>query len=277
MRIGCGKPTLLRGLGGSGDPYGCRAGPSESRAGRLRCCGWRPSHSGYDLRPRARWFRRRLVLERGRRPAEGGRTSRRGDRAVAERGDHRQHLGDPAADAEAVRRTVERVGEPVVLVGHPRRDGDHRTRRSSRGRPQRLPRRVLAPAGAVGDGPALGGAAADLDGAPRRRNAQGHRRSGAPPADAVRRRRRAPRLRQPASLLPQSISSVTAPSTAPDRGHPTTYIICEEDQALPPAAQEQLATAADHRARPPSSHQAMTSMPEALADTLGHVHVPAAA
>jgi hypothetical protein len=78
-------------------------------------------------------------------------------------------------------------------------------------------------------------------------------------------------------LLPQSISSVTAPSTAPDRGHPTTYIICEEDQALPPAAQEQMATAADHRDRLSSSHQAMTSMPEALADTLGHVHDQAAA
>ena len=78
-------------------------------------------------------------------------------------------------------------------------------------------------------------------------------------------------------LLPQSISSVSAASTAPDRGHPTTYIICEEDQALPPAAQEQMATAADHRDRLSSSHQAMTSMPEALADTLGHVHDQAAA
>jgi hypothetical protein len=76
-------------------------------------------------------------------------------------------------------------------------------------------------------------------------------------------------------LLPQSISSVTAPSTAPDRGHPTTYIICERDQAIPPAAQEQMAAAADHKRRLPSSHQAMTSMPDALADILGQVHVRA--
>ena len=76
-------------------------------------------------------------------------------------------------------------------------------------------------------------------------------------------------------LLPQSISSLNAPSTAPDRGHPTTYIICEKDQAFPPAAQEQMAAAADHTRRLPSSHQAMASMPDALADMLGQVPVPA--
>jgi hypothetical protein len=35
-------------------------------------------------------------------------------------------------------------------------------------------------------------------------------------------------------FLPQSIASATGASTAPDRRHPTTYIICEQDQALPP-------------------------------------------
>jgi hypothetical protein len=47
-------------------------------------------------------------------------------------------------------------------------------------------------------------------------------------------------------MMRQSIASVAAPSSAPDRGHPTTFIICEQDQALPPAAQEQTAAAADH-------------------------------
>jgi pimeloyl-ACP methyl ester carboxylesterase len=73
-------------------------------------------------------------------------------------------------------------------------------------------------------------------------------------------------------FLPQSIASATAPSTAPDRAHPTTYIICERDQAIPPAAQEQMAAAADHRHRLPSSHQPMTSMPDELADALGRFH-----
>jgi hypothetical protein len=36
-------------------------------------------------------------------------------------------------------------------------------------------------------------------------------------------------------FLPRSIlRAATAPSTAPDRAHPTTYIICERDQAIPP-------------------------------------------
>ncbi|HYF46156.1 MAG TPA: hypothetical protein VD926_08095, partial [Acidimicrobiales bacterium] len=55
--------------------------------------------------------------------------------------------------------------------------------------------------------------------------------------------------------------------------HPTTYIICEQDQALPPAVQEQMATVADHRHRLPSSHQAMASMPDELADVLSQVRV----
>jgi hypothetical protein len=33
-----------------------------------------------------------------------------------------------------------------------------------------------------------------------------------------------------------SVASATAASFAPDREHSTTYIICEHDQALPPAA-----------------------------------------
>jgi hypothetical protein len=74
-------------------------------------------------------------------------------------------------------------------------------------------------------------------------------------------------------LVPQSIAAATTPSTAPNRGHPTTYIICEHDQALPPAAQEQMATFADHVHRLPSSHQPMASMPDALADVLGQIRV----
>jgi hypothetical protein len=62
-----------------------------------------------------------------------------------------------------------------------------------------------------------------------------------------------------------------AASSAPDRGHPTTYIICEHDQAVPPAAQEQWAAGADKVERLPSSHQPMVSMPDRLVALLTRV------
>jgi len=73
-------------------------------------------------------------------------------------------------------------------------------------------------------------------------------------------------------MQPQSIASATMPSSAPDRGHPTTYIICENDQALPPAVQESLAAAAEHVERLASSHQPMMSMPDELAAILRRIH-----
>jgi hypothetical protein len=36
-------------------------------------------------------------------------------------------------------------------------------------------------------------------------------------------------------MVPQSIASATGASTAPQRAHPATYIICEQDQTNPPA------------------------------------------
>ena len=69
-------------------------------------------------------------------------------------------------------------------------------------------------------------------------------------------------------LVPQSLSSLGSPSTAPDRTHPTTYVICEEDRAIPPQAQEQMAAAADHVERLRCSHQPMVAMPERLAAVL---------
>jgi hypothetical protein len=73
------------------------------------------------------------------------------------------------------------------------------------------------------------------------------------------------------NMVPQSVSSFAAPSTAPERGHPATYIICEHDQAVPPAAQEQWAANADSVVRLPSSHQAMVSMPDRLAAVLAQI------
>ena len=53
--------------------------------------------------------------------------------------------------------------------------------------------------------------------------------------------------------------------------HPTTYVICEQDNAVPVAVQEQMAAAADRVERLPSSHQPMASMPDKLAEVLTRV------
>ena len=66
-------------------------------------------------------------------------------------------------------------------------------------------------------------------------------------------------------------ASATTPSSAPARAHPTTYVVCEQDRALPPPAQEQMAAAADRVERLPSSHQPMLSMPDELATVLARV------
>ena len=65
-------------------------------------------------------------------------------------------------------------------------------------------------------------------------------------------------------LVPQSVSSLQSASTGPERTHPATYIICEQDNAIPPAAQEQMSAGADHVERLDSSHQAMGSMPTSV-------------
>lgn len=66
-----------------------------------------------------------------------------------------------------------------------------------------------------------------------------------------------------------SLSGAATPSTAPLPQHPTTYIICEQDQARPPQAQEAMPSAAEHVIRLPSSHSPFLSVPKQLARTLG--------
>jgi pimeloyl-ACP methyl ester carboxylesterase len=181
-------------------------------------------------------------------------------------------LGDLAADAAMVRQCVESVGEPVVLVGH-----------SSGGT-------VITE---LADLPSVDHSVYLAAAWPSRGQSMLDMFAGAPPSwvaphddgtlrvtDDLELRRQTfcadvdpqkaeAELRR---MLPQSMSSATAPSSAPDRQHPTTYIICENDQAIPPAAQEQMAAKADHVERLASSHQPMTSMPDELAAVLLRVH-----
>lgn len=64
----------------------------------------------------------------------------------------------------------------------------------------------------------------------------------------------------------QSFASVTQPLTrAAWRHHPSTYIVCEADAALPPAAQETMAKRADRVRRIRSAHSPFLSQPVELA------------
>jgi len=182
-------------------------------------------------------------------------------------------LGDLAADAQTVRQAVERVGQPVVLVGHSYGGmvitelADHPAVAQSVYLAAAWPQRGQSMMDLLAEGPPLTWASPQDDGTMRTTDDLELLRQTLC-ADVDEQHAYA-NLRR---FQPQSIASVTAPSTAPDRTHPTTYIICEHDHALPTAAQEQMATAADHRHRLPSAHTPMTSMPDELADALGQVH-----
>jgi pimeloyl-ACP methyl ester carboxylesterase len=80
-------------------------------------------------------------------------------------------------------------------------------------------------------------------------------------------------------LQPSSYSTVTERlSAAAWREIPSTYVICDEDKAIAPAAQEWLAKRALNIRRLPSSHSPMLSRPAEVAqiitDVVTHVVVP---
>jgi pimeloyl-ACP methyl ester carboxylesterase len=80
----------------------------------------------------------------------------------------------------------------------------------------------------------------------------------------------------------QAASSFAALSSAPARSHPVTYVLCTNDEAIPPAAQEAMSAPADGIVRMQSAHCPQLSRPEELADVLagvvvgGHAGAPAA-
>jgi hypothetical protein len=65
-----------------------------------------------------------------------------------------------------------------------------------------------------------------------------------------------------------SLRSLADVSSAPAPRHGTTYVVCEQDRAVPPAAQEAMASGADRVERLPSSHSPMLSMPGRLTELL---------
>lgn len=65
-----------------------------------------------------------------------------------------------------------------------------------------------------------------------------------------------------------SLRSLADVCSAPAPRHGTTYVVCAQDRAVPPAAQEAMASGADRVERLPSSHSPMLSMPGRLAEVL---------
>jgi pimeloyl-ACP methyl ester carboxylesterase len=69
----------------------------------------------------------------------------------------------------------------------------------------------------------------------------------------------------------QSAASMAAPSTAPDRTHPTTYVIATGEIDISVAVQEATAANADYVVRLPAAHMVQLSRPDELAETLGRI------
>lgn len=76
-------------------------------------------------------------------------------------------------------------------------------------------------------------------------------------------------------LLPTSFASFTEPLSATAWRHvPSTYVICERDNAIPLRAQEVMAQRGRWTFRLPSSHTPMLSRPAELAEILENVASP---
>jgi pimeloyl-ACP methyl ester carboxylesterase len=69
----------------------------------------------------------------------------------------------------------------------------------------------------------------------------------------------------------QSDSSFAGPSTAPPRTHPTTYVIAEGESDDSVAVQEATAARADFVIRLPGAHMVQISQPDELAEALGRI------
>ena len=69
----------------------------------------------------------------------------------------------------------------------------------------------------------------------------------------------------------QSGASFAAPSTAPDRTHPTTYVIATQEPDDSVAAQEARSANADYVVRLPAGHMVQLSRPRELAEVLGRI------
>lgn len=169
-----------------------------------------------------------------------------------------------ADDAAAVRSALDRIGEPALVVGHSY--GGIAISEGAAGSPHAaalvyLCAFMLEPGQALLDAmqhqlpPWIA-----LDEAAGSHLAQDTERSlyGDCPPDVA--RAAADRL------TPQSVAAIATPQTAAAwQSLPSTYVICAEDQAVPPPAQEAMAARAATVERLPSSHSPFLSRPDDVA------------
>ena len=67
-------------------------------------------------------------------------------------------------------------------------------------------------------------------------------------------------------LTPQSVAAIATPQTvAAWQELPSTYVICDQDQAVPPPAQDAMASRSATVERLPSSHSPFLSRPDDVA------------
>jgi pimeloyl-ACP methyl ester carboxylesterase len=181
-------------------------------------------------------------------------------------------LGDSEADRAALRSAIDGVGGPVVLVAHSLGGfpvtalADHPSVVHTTyvaafvPREGEAPLQLLAEAGGPTDWVVPGEKAfATIDDTDRLREIL--------LGDVEPERAR----RELARLGYQSAAGAMTPALAPARRHPVTYVITDQDVAIPPAAQARFAEVAGAAevVHLPSAHQPMTSMPARLAAVLG--------
>jgi pimeloyl-ACP methyl ester carboxylesterase len=182
-------------------------------------------------------------------------------------------LGDLSDDADHVRAMLDTIAQPVVLVGHSYGGmvlaelADHPLVRHSVYLTAMWPRRGQSLIDTFG-GALPASVTHRADGALQVTNdfdvawgtfGRGFERDAA--------------KQMLARLVPQSNESANDPSTAPDRTHPTTYLIAagENDPAV--AAQEAWSADADHVVRLPGAHMLMLSHPDDVARALLDVSI----
>jgi len=181
-------------------------------------------------------------------------------------------LGDLTADAAHVRQVLDKVDGPVVLVGHSYGGtvitdlADHPKVRHSVYLAAFWPQRGQSQFDILGDGPPPSWIVPKDDGSMALTDDHEVLREVLC-ADLDQERAAVVVSR----LCLESVSSHAVPSTAPDRDHPTTYVICEQDNALPVSLQEAMSANADNVIRLPAAHMAQLSRPEELAEILGRV------
>ena len=183
-------------------------------------------------------------------------------------------LGDLAVDADHVRKVLDACDEPVVLVGHSYGGmvitelADHPNVRHSVYLAAFFPQRGQSLLSTYGDAPSPTWIVQRDDGALETTDDfELLRESLCADLDRDRAREFFSRL------VLQSAASFATPSTAPDRRHPTTYVIAEQesDNCIPVGLQEAMSSNADNVVRLPAAHMVQLSRPDELAKELGRI------